>query len=211
MEIKERLLQIKALLFGAEPAPAPAPEPAPAPAVTDYKLKDGSVVSIDKLEVGGIVTVNSEPAADGEYVLEDGTNISVSGGVISELESPAAEGGEGAMPEEMKTPAQMMAAIQKFAEPGATPDVAKMALILKACFEYTFGWQLREAQEKATRDAAIQAYQTGFNEHKEAQKLMFELVEQIANSSETRPEEEPTAWENMTPLQRFRAQKAKQN
>lgn len=205
MDIKEKLSKIKALVFGAEPNPAP--EPAPAPAATDYKLKDGSMVSIDKLEVGGIVTVNGEPAADGEYVLEDGTNVQTSGGSIVELSSPT----EDTIPEEMKTPAQMMAAIQKFASPGATPDVAKMALILKACFEYTFGWQLREAQEKATRDAAIQAYQTGFNEHKEAQKLMFELVEEIANSSETRPEEEPIAWEKMTPLQRFRAQKAKQN
>lgn len=90
--IKEMLDGIKkgsAKFFG-EPVPVVAPVAAPAPVVlnTDYKLKDGTAVTIDKLEVGGVVMIGVAPAAAGVHELEDGTKITVGeGGVITAVEA----------------------------------------------------------------------------------------------------------------------------
>jgi hypothetical protein len=116
MNFQEKLNEIKRLVFGDQaPVPAPEPTPAPAPvpmAAVDYKLKDGTVVSIDTLAVGGIVTLNGDPATDAEYQLEDGTIVQTKGGVIVELSSPV----EDTIPEEMKQlPTQMAAMKQSFA------------------------------------------------------------------------------------------------
>lgn len=61
---------------------------------TEYTLKDGTPVSIDKLEAGGVVMVSGAVAPDGEYELQDGTKLIVAGGVITEIgavEAPAVE------------------------------------------------------------------------------------------------------------------------
>jgi len=55
------------------------------------KLNDGSEAEIDKLEVGGVLHINGESAADGEYVLEDGRTIVVAEGVISEVRDAEAK------------------------------------------------------------------------------------------------------------------------
>lgn len=208
LDPKKAIADIKKLLFGDEPAPAPAPAPM---AAVEYKLQDGTAVSIDKLEVGGVVTIAGAVAPDGEYCLEDGTCITVAVGVISAVTPPAAAE---PVAEEMKTPVQMQAALNKFADDvvaGGTPDIKKMAIILKACFEYSFGWQLREASEKDTRDAAIATYQAGFTKmekelanHKEANKLLLELVEAFSEESKEAPAETPKDWEAMSALEKRR-------
>ena len=121
MSAKEKLEQIRQLLFGAVPpaAAAPAPAPAPAPAAPaeeefkDYPTADPAVVlSIDKLEVGGKVMIAGAPAADGEYQLADGTSLQVAAGAIVEISSAQ----EDAIPEEMKSlPGKMSAIEEKFA------------------------------------------------------------------------------------------------
>ena len=58
---------------------------APAALQTDYTLKDGTAVSIDKLEVGGVVLISEAPAPDGEYELQDGTKMTVVAGAITEI------------------------------------------------------------------------------------------------------------------------------
>lgn len=180
----------------SENEPPPPPEPIPAKMSTEYKTADGqTVLSISALEVGGDVMVGETAAPDGEYTLEDKTIVQVAGGKIVELSSPI----EDTMPEEMKTPAQMMSAIQKFAEPGANPDLQKMATILKACFEYSFGWQLRYEQEKATRDAAIATYKAGFAEHQKVNKDLMELVVELSEKSIVAPiEKQQKSYEQMT-------------
>jgi DNA-binding protein H-NS len=61
------------------------------------KLKDGTVVEVEKLEVGfPVVIVNEDgsktPAPEGEHVLEDGKTIEVdANGVISEISAPEVE------------------------------------------------------------------------------------------------------------------------
>lgn len=70
-------------------AAAPADAAPAAPMTTDYKTKDGAVLSIDKLEVGGVVMVDGNAANPGEYELEDGTTVTVGdNGVISEVSAP---------------------------------------------------------------------------------------------------------------------------
>ena len=91
----EAVLKIKAMFEQsganfADPVPAPAADPmadpAPAAAPTEgskeYDLKAGGKVMIDKLEVGGKVTIQSEvetemPAPAGDHELVDGTKITV--------------------------------------------------------------------------------------------------------------------------------------
>jgi Asp-tRNA(Asn)/Glu-tRNA(Gln) amidotransferase C subunit len=68
----------------AAPPVAPVAPPAPAALGTDYQLKDGTPVQIDRLEVGGVAMVAGVPAPAGDLELADGTLISVGeGGVIA--------------------------------------------------------------------------------------------------------------------------------
>ena len=57
----------------------------------EVTLKDGSKASVDKLEVGGTLTVGDAPAADGEYELEDGRTIIIAAGNIAEIKEAATE------------------------------------------------------------------------------------------------------------------------
>ena len=72
----ELLQEVKKLVFQEETAPAPS-----------YSLEDGTKILIDKLEVGGVVTLeNGTPAPAGEHTLADGSKVVLSeGGVIAEI------------------------------------------------------------------------------------------------------------------------------
>ena len=72
----ELLQEVKKLVFQEETATIPS-----------YSLEDGTKIMIDKLEVGGIVTLeDGSPAPVGEHTLADGTKIVVGeGGVIAEI------------------------------------------------------------------------------------------------------------------------------
>lgn len=98
---KEISKQIRALLqvVAADATPG-APPVAPAPAVT---LKDGTPVTIDKMEVGGSILINGLPADDGQYEMADGTMITTVNGLITEMESPAESDAEPAEMEKFKT------------------------------------------------------------------------------------------------------------
>jgi len=90
MNSKEALLQIKNLLFANQE------EVIQEEVVVEFAqgvLADGTIVSFDKLEVGGklsVVTPDGEiPAPVGEHELEDGTIVVVSQeGVIAEIKAP---------------------------------------------------------------------------------------------------------------------------
>ncbi len=72
----ELLQEVKKLVFQEETMPAPS-----------YSLEDGTKIMIDKLEVGGIVTLeDGTPAPAGEHTLADGSKVVLSeGGVIAEI------------------------------------------------------------------------------------------------------------------------------
>jgi len=80
----------KAKLMFNELMAAPSGEPAALAAIT-AKLKDGTDVTIDKMEPGGIVMIGETPAPAGIHELEDGTKITViDNGVIEAIETPLA-------------------------------------------------------------------------------------------------------------------------
>ena len=131
-----------------------------------YTLKDGTEVYIDKLEVGGVVTVEQEtmaPAPAGEHELADGTVIVVGeGGVISEIKpAPAPE----MEPEAAPVEAAVLPA-QNFDEKFAAYDAKFSAL----------------EEENTNLKAA-------FAKADEAIKGLFELVEKLVKEPTTEPSE----------------------
>ena len=83
MEAKELLTKIRQVFAEFN---APAPAPAAPVTVSDYELKIGGMVSIDKLEVGGVVMIDGNPAIPGELELVDGTILVIGdNGVITEI------------------------------------------------------------------------------------------------------------------------------
>lgn len=187
MSTKDAIEKIKSMLFGevvsAEPAlpasgvlaPKVAPESGVESKFEDYKLKSGAVVSIDKLEVGGSVTLDGAPAPDGEHELENGKIIVVSGGLITEVKEPVSV--EPSVEIEVE-------AMKKL--PGMFSDMENGVNALKA---------LVENQAKTIEN------------QQESLKQMFSLVEKIANNSIEAPKEQSKIFEDMTPLEKFRAQK----
>lgn len=211
MNFKEGIEKIKVLMASivapTEPTPAPEP-PAPAQKFEEVKTAEGQVLTIDKLEVGGNVLIDGVAAPDGEYKLESGGKLSVVGGMVSELElEPAPASTEAVAPEAMTTPEQFKKVIEKFADPAVSPDIQKLALVVKALFERQFGWELREAEERASRDAAISVYKQGFSKQTEATNQMVELLEQFSNQSIQKPTAPTKSWDDMTPLERFKFHK----
>lgn len=68
-----------------------APEAAPVK-MMEAKLKDGTIVEVTELSVGGIVTIAGAPAPVGEHMLEDGSVIVVGdNGAIMEIKPAATE------------------------------------------------------------------------------------------------------------------------
>ena len=192
MNTKEVLQSIKKLLF--EDMPEQKPEEAPAaPAIEEFKeysLADGTKVKIDKLEIGGKVMVvtadgTEVKAPEGEHMLSSGEAIEVDAeGLIYEIKSAVA-----AQPEQMRSIAQ------KFAVGTPEERIQNLETLSKALMEYAFGWELRESDNKAMREAAINVYKTaGFEDQlkekqkeidnlKEVSKQLFSLVESLSNEA----------------------------
>ena len=148
-EIKDKLAAIKKILFG-EPAPV-----APQKLDKEYKLEDGTPIMISDLNKGGAVMINNAPAPDGSYELEDGTMLSVAGGVITDI-----------LPAKEAAPAA----------PGAPPatDFSQKFTAIEGKFaeyEQKFaGYEKRIAQAEAT-----------INNQKAINQQLFEIVEKMAD------------------------------
>ena len=201
MTIAEKIEKLKQLFMGAvppgpvtPPAPAPAPAP-PAPAeFKDYTAADGvTVLSIDKLEVGGKVNINGAPAPDGEYQLQDGTKVKVAAGLISELEAaepaPPVPAPPPAAP---PTPQQMRETLQHFAENGSA-DLKALTLIVQYLFEDRFGWELKREEEEAKRTLAIETYKNSFEEQTRKNEKAFNSIIEIMTDFASVEKSEPVA------------------
>lgn len=75
---------IKKLLFGDQYA-VPEVATEPVKMFVDVPLEDGSTLKVDKIDTGGVVTLNDMPAPDGDHKLADGRTLRTSGGVILEV------------------------------------------------------------------------------------------------------------------------------
>ena len=88
-EILDRTAQFFTELM--QPAQDASGTPAAPQKMMEAKLKDGTVVEVSDMNVGGIVTIAGTPAPVGEHELEDGTKIVLAdNGVISEIIMPQA-------------------------------------------------------------------------------------------------------------------------
>ena len=73
--ILEKVSMFFAELVGAEDMPMPSGEPKMETKMMEAKLKDGTIVEVTELAVGGIVTIDGQPAPVGEHELESGEVI----------------------------------------------------------------------------------------------------------------------------------------
>ena len=76
--------------------PAKKVEPTePAVKLEDVKLIDGTMLSVDKMEVGSAATFTGADGvaipAEGEFELEDGTKVMCAGGLVTEIKPKEAE------------------------------------------------------------------------------------------------------------------------
>jgi hypothetical protein len=111
MNYQETINKIKQLFEAAAPEVGVAPVTPNVTAFADYILQDGTKVSVDKLEVGGVVTIDGTPAPDGEHQLQDGTVIKTKDGAILEISTPAEEIVDESVTSDMTS--EKMAAIDK--------------------------------------------------------------------------------------------------
>jgi len=210
-KLKEVFQQIE-VAFAHHPAPVQVVTPTPTPVVTptptkmdgsqEYTTNDGTVLSIDNLAVGGVVTIGGTPAPDGEYTLQDGTVLQVQSGFISYLTAAVEpDGDENIGIANLNTPEQFRKAMQKFIDtpPGAA-NVQDLALMVKALMEYNFGYELRQAQQQASQQAAINAYKTNFEAAGKAVKELVTVVTEFAEKPiektiEDKGIEPVTAWQ----------------
>lgn len=154
-EINDLWKAFKEKFLGPVVPPVAAPVVTPTTLGTDYTLKDGTAVSIDKLEVGGVVLVGGVPAAAGEYELQDGTKYTVAdSGVIAAI-----------------TPAAMPAMDGQVAAPVPTPTIPDYTPKFAAYDE-----ALSKYETRFTEQASLIAKQDLML------KGLFEIIEKIAAS-----------------------------
>lgn len=184
MTPKEAVEKIRTMIFGDEEKQVATPAPAEPLKFAEYKLKSGAIVEVDKVEVGGSVTLNGQPAPDGEHEFEDGTKIVVAGGLITEVKKAEVESApvvEVEVEAMKKLPGMFSEMEQGFA--AAKTDIA----------------ELRSTIDEQKNTIAKQA---------ETLKQMFSLVETIANASVQPPVEPVKSFDELSPLEKFRAQKS---
>ena len=154
----------------------------------DAKLADGTMVQAEAFEVGKELLVVAEDggtsvAPDGEHTLEDGSVIVVANGLISEIKAPEVEPAQTEVEVSFPMDATALSAIkQSFAVGTPEERLANLELISKALIDYAFGWELREAENKANRDAAINIYKQGLSKIKED----FTAITNKSNEAETK-------------------------
>lgn len=88
-DIKELWNQFKEKFMGGVPATpnAPAAPATPEKMSQEYTLKDGTVVTAEVLEPGGVLMVGDVPAPAGVHEFQDGTKVTVAeGGLIQSVE-----------------------------------------------------------------------------------------------------------------------------
>jgi hypothetical protein len=161
-DIKLAIKDLKAK-FDAMPTMAEAPAAPTNP--IEVKLKDGTSLSVDKLEVGGIANIVSETgsvlAEAKDYEAEDGTVITVGvDGVIANIKTVEVA------PDMNKVTPEMLAALS-----------ARMSTL--------------ETELSASKANNL-ALQTQLSSVNEAQKVTLRAVESIINTPAGEPIEKPT-------------------
>ena len=169
MNYQETINKIKALFEIGMPAAPDATANPDVSGLTDYILQDGTKISCDKLEVGGLVTINGTPAPDGEHKVQDGTIIKTKEGIIQEITSPAEEATDSSVTEDLSKDTVSTEMGKKMEE-----MAVEMADVKTKCASYESKIAETEAEMK---------------KQKEAITMLTQMIEKMA----TMPVEKPAA------------------
>ena len=178
MNAQEAILKIKAL-FEDNAAPVKEDEADMTKVeetkveMAEYSLMDGTKVEISALEVGGLVTIEGQPAPAGDHDLMDGTQITLDeNGKITEIETKVVE----ASPE-----------VDTEVEAGADYKDKKMEKMAEE-FEAMIA-ELTEA--KNVSDAKVLDLE---NKVKQGFAQVAELIEALSNTPSEDPIKKPNSF-----------------
>ena len=160
----ELLQEVKKLVFQEETAPAPS-----------YSLEDGTKIMIDKLEVGGKVTIeDGSPAPSGEHTLADGTKIVLAeGGVIAEI-----------MPKEVEDKVEIEIESKEDEKKKEEEEMKKKIAEMEGKFSaYETSFSALQSDYEGLKAA--------FGKQSEAMQGLINLVETLANVPSQAPAEVP--------------------
>jgi uncharacterized coiled-coil protein SlyX len=140
----------------------------------EWKLKDGSMIQTEdptngddgKIDAGDIVMIvgadgKTAPAPDGELILEDGTKITIAGGIIVTAEPGSPDDNGKTDPAAGEMSAQFKAEIEKIVKP-LTDRITQLE------------------EKNAAQEKTIKAQVEKMSKVNEIQKETFAIVEKIA-------------------------------
>ena len=153
---EEKFAKMRILLGLGEAMPEATEKPKEEEKMMDEgKLKDGTIVTYDELEVGYPLMVVTEqgtnPAPDGTHELEDGTKVTTLNGLITAVEPVIPE----------------------------VPEVAPVAPAPASASTEDMGKKLKELMDAI--EGKMSAMQSEIDKQKETNKQMFELIEKIGD------------------------------
>ena len=170
-DLLQKLKEIQKIMLSTNLPANPAAQPEEKQ-FSEYALQDGTPVSIDKLEAGGLVQVNGQPAPAGEHILADGTKIKCGeGGVIESVEAAPAD--PNAAPQDQ---ASQFATVQAFEEH-------------KQAFSQ---YQQAAEQRFAGYERQIGEFSTALQTSNETMQKLMGVVEQMLKTEAAPPAETKT-------------------
>lgn len=157
--------------------------------MAEAKLADGTIVQWEgDLGEGVAINVigedgNTMPAPDAVHVLEDGTEITTVGGLVTDIKPK-----EEKVEVEVEMSAEKLKELeQKFAE--GSVDIAALSVMVKALMNYCYGWEMQETGRKEAVDQAIAVYKESFNtlieDNKNIQAKLEAYEEKFKSINET--------------------------
>ena len=177
-KIKLKLAEVKKVIFEDE---------TPLEDFVDAKTATGDILKITPaVEVGATVEVITEdgevaPAPDGGYELEDGSVITVDGGIVSNVESLEA-------PAEAPAEEEMAAEVDPLAEPTAEPQPFDVDALHKQIIDKLNSSIIERIDKlRFAKEESITELKEENGKLKEAFKGALELIEELANAEAVAP------------------------
>ena len=167
----ELLQEVKKLVFQEETMPAPS-----------YSLEDGTKVLIDKLEVGGVVTLeDGSPAPVGEHTLADGSKVVLAeGGVIAEI-----------MPKEVEEKVEIEIESKEDEKKKEEEEMKKKIAEMEGRFSaYDASFSALQSDYESLKAA--------FGKQGEAMQGLINLVETLVNVPSQAPAEVPNNFKKVS-------------
>ena len=167
----ELLQEVKKLVFQEETMPAPS-----------YSLEDGTKVLIDKLEVGGVVTLeDGSPAPVGEHTLADGSKVILAeGGVIAEI-----------MPKEVEDKVEIEIESKEDEKKKEEEEMKKKIAEMEGRFSaYDASFSALQSDYESLKAA--------FGKQGEAMQGLINLVETLVNVPSQAPAEVPNNFKKVS-------------